>query len=916
VTNMSLIAEPRRYWTRKALESHPRVRTSQAVRILVLLVCAFLSACTGSGNPTANSDVGITVQPTDQSVTEGQIAIFSVTANIYAAKYQWQVDTGAGFGDIAPSAGGVGGSDLYGPNGAVYHTTPATRAMDGSHYRVVVTGFSGDQVTSQAVQLTVTSSAVAPVIAVQPVSQQVTAPQPGSFSVVATGTPTLTYQWQQRSGDAQFADVSGAIGTTFTTAATTPGQSTEIRVVVSNAVGSVTSDVVTLSAESKSDNPNIVITTQPSDMSVTEGQVAYFQVIAHYTGDTATVVKVLSYTWEVDMGSGYLPIDPPTVDSQSSVYHPAATTLATSGNRYHVIVWYLDGTTKYQIISNEAHLMVLPAAPPLAITTQPTNQQVTAPQAATFFVEATGAVPVHYQWQKSSNSTTFSDIAGATSASYTTSATSNSDNGTSYRVIVGDTSGQLTSSVAALSVVAASSAPLITTQPADVSVNEGQAASFAVGATGVPAPTYQWRKRSSATSAFTDIAGQTNATLTLTTTAVADSGAQFVVVATNAVSTVTSNPATLTVQPLTGRRPLVGFQDVSTGNGITLALKNGVVWSWGGNQYGELGRAGGADIVPGHVQGLTGTFAKVYAKIHTSFAIRDDGSVWTWGDNGYGQLGNDSIPIGGAHATAVQVLQTDGTPLLGIIDLAMSASGSVVAWNNIGVAWSWGSTILIPNQQTAFVPDTNIRRALANDYFNGSTPKKSIKKIAIGGSLGLVVAKDDTASYYARLDYSYVTALQTLPSISGTVLDVATDGGIGYFVLQDHSVISYDGYATRALTVPFPVDQITTGEGISLVIVHDPTAGKWKAWGANDQGALGKGTLDARGVTVSPTDAAPILLVDDASKIAAGDSGITTVIALRPGGALWGWGWMNYLDGTGTGDTGTPYQLTGPLTGP
>ncbi len=56
------------------------------------------------------------------------------------------------------------------------------------------------------------------------------------------------------------------------------------------------------------------------------------------------------------------------------------------------------------------------------ITTQPANQTVTAGQTATFTVVAAGAAPLNYQWQKNGV-----NIAGATSASYTTPAATTSD---------------------------------------------------------------------------------------------------------------------------------------------------------------------------------------------------------------------------------------------------------------------------------------------------------------------------------------------------------------------------------------------------------------------------------------------------------------------------------------------------------
>ena len=86
-----------------------------------------------------------------------------------------------------------------------------------------------------------------------------------------------------------------------------------------------------------------------------------------------------------------------------------------------------------------------PKAP--AITTQPADQTVTAGQTATFSVTATGSAPLTYQWQKGTTA-----ITGATSASYTTPATTISDNGSEYRVVISNSEGNATSNSATLTV--------------------------------------------------------------------------------------------------------------------------------------------------------------------------------------------------------------------------------------------------------------------------------------------------------------------------------------------------------------------------------------------------------------------------------------------------------------------------------
>jgi len=90
------------------------------------------------------------------------------------------------------------------------------------------------------------------------------------------------------------------------------------------------------------------------------------------------------------------------------------------------------------------------AAP--TITTQPASQTVTAGQTATFSVVATGTAPLNYQWQKNGT-----NITGATSAGYTTPATTAADSGSKFDVVVSNTAGSVTSNAASLTVNAATS---------------------------------------------------------------------------------------------------------------------------------------------------------------------------------------------------------------------------------------------------------------------------------------------------------------------------------------------------------------------------------------------------------------------------------------------------------------------------
>ncbi len=98
-----------------------------------------------------------------------------------------------------------------------------------------------------------------------------------------------------------------------------------------------------------------------------------------------------------------------------------------------------------------------PVTPPEAtapsITAQPASTSVAAGQTATFSVTAAGTAPLTYQWQKSGT-----PIAGATSSSYTTPATAVADTGSTFLVVVTNSSGSATSNAATLTVTGAPAA--------------------------------------------------------------------------------------------------------------------------------------------------------------------------------------------------------------------------------------------------------------------------------------------------------------------------------------------------------------------------------------------------------------------------------------------------------------------------
>ena len=230
---------------------------------------ATLTVTAASGVPGAPV---IGTQPANQSVVAGKTATFTVTATGSDGggplTYQWQKN----------------GTDISGATSSTY-TTPATAIGDSGTAFTVVVGNNAAKVTSSKATLTVTLAAVAPAITTQPAAQTVTEGQTATFSVTATGTAPLTYQWK-KDGTA----ISGATSSTYTTPATSNADNAAVfTVVVSNSAGTtVTSSNATLTVTAAVPP---AITVQPAALTITAGQTATFSV-------TATGTGTLSYQWK------------------------------------------------------------------------------------------------------------------------------------------------------------------------------------------------------------------------------------------------------------------------------------------------------------------------------------------------------------------------------------------------------------------------------------------------------------------------------------------------------------------------------------------------------------------------------------------------------------------------------------------
>lgn len=219
----------------------------------------------------------------------------------------------------------------------------------------------------------------------------------------------------------------------------------------------------------------------------------------------------------------------------------------------------------------------VPSAQAPVITGQPQNQTVLSSQSAQFNVTAGGSPPLFYQWLFNGG-----PLAGATNA---TLALANIQPGQAgeYSAVVFNHAGSTASAAARLTV---NRQPTILANPTNLAVRPGQNAPFAVSAVGNGLLRYQWRLNG------TNLAGATNASLTITNAQLIHSGVYTVVITDN-VGPITSLPASLVllidpviVQPLLSQSVVSGATvtlSATVTNGANLPLgfwwrTNGRFW--------------------------------------------------------------------------------------------------------------------------------------------------------------------------------------------------------------------------------------------------------------------------------------------------------------------------------------------------
>lgn len=397
-----------------------------------------LNSTTGviSGTPTVGGIYSVTLRATNNSGT-GPAATLTMTLGSLPAITSAATtsgNVGSAFSFTITANNSPGGFTITGvPPGLTANTTSGTISgtptavgsftVTASATNVVGTGPSSTLTINVAAATGGGGGggggiiATAPVITASPVATSANVGDSASFQVFAAGTGTLSYQWRKNG-----AGIAGATSAAYTIVAVQASDDATYDVVVTNAVGSITSAGARLTVTGIIAPP--VIATQPSAQSVGLGGSATFTVAA--TGNPAPM-----YQWRKD-GT--------TIAGATSATFTIATVTASSVGAYTVVVTNSQGS-----VTSLAAALTLTTTTPPAITVQPVAQTASVGGTVTFTAAASGP-GLSYQWSKNGVA-----IAGATSATFSLPNVQGSDSG-SYTVTITNAGGSVTSNAVTLTV--------------------------------------------------------------------------------------------------------------------------------------------------------------------------------------------------------------------------------------------------------------------------------------------------------------------------------------------------------------------------------------------------------------------------------------------------------------------------------
>lgn len=285
-----------------------------------------------------------------------------------------------------------------------------------------------------------------------------------------------------------------------------------------------------------------------------------------------------------------------------------------------------------------------------------------------------------------------------------------------------------------------------------------------------------------------------------------------------------------------------GFFEFGVAHALAIR-KDGSLWGWGSNRYGQLGDGTKTQRdLP--VQVGTG-YVAISTSSHHTIGIKSDGSLWAWGDNGHGELGN-----GTTSASLVPVKVGDGFAAVDVTlynSVALAKDGTVFAWGfYLNDELGDGSTAdrLSPARVPGLVNITAIARgdnhtlALTSDGTVWAWGRNA------SGELG-------DGTYVNRSMPVRVASLDGVVAISASGFSLALKADGSLWAWGDSFSSGLGDGRTLKSNVPIRIGtgfaSISAGYSHALAGKAD---GSLRAWGANGQGQLGDGSIADGGIPV------------------------------------------------------------------
>ncbi|MCF7826663.1 MAG: choice-of-anchor D domain-containing protein [Candidatus Marinimicrobia bacterium] len=367
------------------------------------------------------------------------------------------------------------------------------------------------------------------------------------------------------------------------------------------------------------------------------------------------------------------------------------------------------------------------------------------------------------------------------------------------------------------------------------------------------------------------------------------------------------------------------FVQVSAGGYHSLGLtSDGKIFSWGYNNWGQLGAGGNIDssAVPVAVD-MNGVLAgkkvtSVHAGLGNSFAITDDGQIFAWGWNegaqlGDGNLTNSNIPVAvdmsGALAGDSVVAVSGGY----YHTLALTKKGNVYAWgiNEYGMLGAGGSlgevsysAVPVAVDTTGVLSGKEITNIAAGYLFSVALSDEGVVYTWGYGTMGALGGEDENhymSSTPVVVDTTGVLAGKTITDIGagyGNSVALSSSGDVFAWGYNMHGELG-NGNAGDTSFVPVAVvmdgalqgkkvQAISTDWSNTLALADD---GKLYSWGGNSYGELGAGSdADSSNVPVAVNMDGAL----SGKSILSFSVGAGHSLALTNEGQVFGWGFNRF----------------------